>query len=182
MDRIEGFKPAPRRKDIFKGCVSDYAAEGPLFSWSESHLNQCIAAAVRPQARNLEVITLAIRELKNQGFSDLAAKEALAKSGLTEIPWLEGLRYRMQTLRNEFNFDPKGNRSCKVYFILLTEADQDLTIRGLYVGQTFRKIETRFQQHKNPDCKARSGIVLRRGHQLLYSVSSLLPSMTRSNS
>ena len=152
----------------------NYDVERPLAVFDEKNLRDLITQQTLTKTPDIEICTLVIREFRKRNL-------LMDKVDLIEIPWLEGVRYRVRSLKSHFVFEDKLPKNNKVYFILLTESDLDRKIRGLYVGQTFKKIERRFEEHKSGSRQS-SGVVRRRGYQVLNSITSLLPAMTKSDS
>ena len=159
----------------------NYDVERPLAVFDEKNLLDLITQQTLTKTPDIEICTLVMREFRKRNSLSEDVLNLMDKFDLTEIPWLEGVRFRVRSLKSHFVFEDKLPKNYKVYFILLTESDLDRKIRGLYVGQTFKKIEKRFQVHKS-DSRQSSGVVRRRGYQVLNSISSLLPAMTQSDS
>ena len=110
------------------------------------------------------------------------AKEKIRQKGKKIITWLPGARYRVGHLMNNFKYTGKVRGSYKVYFILLNEYNKRPPMWGLYIGQTGKKIEDRYEQHLDPDCQLRSRKVTKRGTQILYSLCNLVPPMNKKDS
>jgi hypothetical protein len=164
--------------DPFKRDI-DFRLERPLEDLDDDMVMELAADAIRAHPTNLELLTLVHLEIRERE-KDLEAFEALlAEKDAKVIRWLSGLRYRVRSLVESFDWDPGPGRNNKVYFILL--CDQGLSGPphpwGLYVGQTYRKIEVRLKQHLDPSQQLGSRRVARRGWNLLYSVGGLTPTM-----
>jgi|GEM_PF-3256474 len=176
-------KPSPHRIESYSGKILNYALEHPFYGWSEDEVIDCARAAVSQSAVNLEIFTLAAAELqKRHGETHKGIQQIRKDFQVKTISWLSGLRHRVRSLKKEYNFSAKYPRTHKVYAILLTESSTDLSIKGVYIGQTSKTIENRFDVHKNPLSSHAAGVARRRGHQLLYSVSALLPGITKADS
>ena len=130
---------------------------------------------------NLELLSFAKSEFRERGENFEAISELLRAENVRAIPWLKGLKYRVRNLVETFDWEPGSGRNTKVYFILLCPDGISGAPHpwGLYVGQTYRKIEVRLSQHLDEAHRLRSRKVTRRGWGLLYSVCELAPKMKR---
>lgn len=61
--------------------------------------------------------------------------------------WLKGAKARVKNLRQEFKEREAGRQTHSIYFICLTEAYDDPTPVGLYIGMTGKSPEERLGQH-----------------------------------
>lgn len=175
-------RPSPRRRDRFQNRIIDYSKEELFKDWPQNELLACLKVCLKSPPINLELATLIWKELQNQGEDHALAKEKIIKSGGEIISWLPGARYRVSSLIKNFKYETTRPTSYKVYFILLYEYNKKPPKWGLYIGQTQKKIETRFAIHLDPDNPHRSRKVTPRGRQLLYSLCSLVPPMRKADS
>ncbi len=132
---------------------------------------------------NIEFISLAYSELRARQV-ELAHVDALLISrNVKIIRWLNGLRYRINHLLKDFDYDRGRGARHKVYFILLCSDGRLAPPHpwGLYVGQTSRRLEVRLSQHLDPNHHLRSKKVTKRGWDLLNSVCKLVPVMKKND-
>ncbi|WP_353715191.1 hypothetical protein [Dehalogenimonas sp. 4OHTPN] len=97
--------------------------------------------------------------------------EAL-KQGINVIPWLE------QAAGVTHSFTSTTHGPCNVYIILLRGIEPDKNEYALYVGQSARKPEERFKQHKD-GCKSGAGWVRDYGICLLPTLYEHLMNISR---
>jgi hypothetical protein len=149
----------------------DYLADRPFQGNDEAQLFEFLKTALSQPRIELREIGGRVRD----------ARRMITLAGGREIRWLKGARHRVRELAENYEFE-RGARNCKVYFILLTEEQLTPKPWGLYIGQTSKRIEVRFDEHLDPTNPRRSRHVTRRGWQVLYSLSKLLPGMTQHDS
>ena len=118
---ITCYRPSPRRKDEFAGKIIDYSAERPFAGWDEEILFECLKCALSGPKVNMEICSLVLREQKESGYDVSKSKAMMKKEKIDEILWLPGVWFRIRDLRDNFEFTKAGKKSCKVYFIILTE-------------------------------------------------------------
>ena len=172
---------SPKRKDKFKNLVIDYSLDRPFSDWSYENMLSCLNAALRLENMNLEIASLIWYQLRNMGDNHAEAKRLIINAGGNLVPWLKGVRFRIKSLEQEFKPSGDKPRNCNVYFILLTQDRNTPLPWGIYIGTTVKKIEDRFTIHLDDDDPHRSRKVNKRGWQILYSLSSIVPAMTRSD-
>ena len=166
MNRFATEGIGPMEQTALKSVVC--RSERPFEDLSETELFKWLEEALAAQRIDLEIVSLVCQELRHTGGKVRDARRMIRKAGGREIRWLTGARYRVKNIAENYDFE-NGARNCKVYFILLTDDRETPMPWGLYIGQTFRKIETRFEQHLDLTHPRHSGVVARRGRELLYS-------------
>jgi hypothetical protein len=179
LAKIRCKKASPGRLDAFGKLLINYSLERPFEDWPKSELLNCFESALSQPEMNLEISTLVINEIKSRGENVEDLRGRLLEVGASEIDWLKGARHRVLNLVNRFKTQKPKAKNCKVYFVLLTEDRETPCPWGLYVGETFEKIENRFSIHLTENSKLKSRHVYRRGWQVLYSLSNLVPTMAR---
>ena len=180
--RIQSKKTSPRRQNASGITLIDYSHERPFEDWKAEDIFRYLKTALARQPMDLEISTLIVRELKIRDGDVKRARVEIKQSGGQEISWHNGVRYRVQSLRDQFEPSNKYPKNCKVYFILLTKDRETPKPWGIYIGQTSKKIEKRFSVHLDENDKLGSRIVRRRGWQLLYGLCNLIPAMTYKDS
>ena len=170
---------SPRRQDKFDKLLIDYSKERPFEGWSYDQLFRCMDAALTFNPIKIEICTLILDEANLAGHNTKKFQEKVRDLGVKDISWLRGARSRVQSLMEEFGGPVKKPKNCKLYFILLTTERSTPVPWGVYIGQTSRKIEDRFAVHLDPSDPKGSSKVRKKGWQLLYSLSSVVPSMSR---
>lgn len=120
---------------------------------------------------DLELATLAILELEHRG-SPKAIKSAskiraiLRENGHQPISWLISARRNLQFLK--FEHKPKKSYTNSLYVILRDGFSENNGRYGIYVGETTKAVEERFEQHVS-GIKAGKGLT-KHGIQLLHSL------------
>ena len=180
--RIQRKKPSPQRQDASGKSFIDYSLERPFGDWADADIFRYLKTALSLQPMNLEISTLIVNELKVRDGDVKRARMEIKQSGGQEIFWHNGVHYRVQSLRDQFEPSSKYPKNCKVYFILLTKDRETPVPWGMYIGQTSKKIEKRFSVHLDENDNLGSRIVRRRGWQLLYGLCNLIPAMTYKDS
>jgi hypothetical protein len=170
---------SPRRKDSFDNLIVDYSKDRPFEGWNNDQLLRCMDEALTLVPMNIEICTLILDEAKNAGCNLKKFQKKVRDADVKEISWLRGARSRVPSLLAEFGEPSSKPRNCKLYFILLTADTNTPVPWGIYIGQTSKKIEDRFAVHLDPNDPKGSLKVRKRGWQLLYSLSSLVPPMSR---
>ena len=100
-----------------------------------------------------------------------ALERAARDRGVLPIPWLEQAR----AVVADFERETRGRHH--LYFVLLGGYGREEREYGVYVGETYRRPERRFEQHKAGIHDA--GVVRRRGLQLLPSLARSLNPLGR---
>jgi hypothetical protein len=161
----------------------DLCLDRPLEGLSVSIIMGLAKEALGEEPVNLELLSFAKSEFRERGENVEAISELLRTENVKSIPWLKGLKYRVRHLVETFDWEPGPGRNTKVYFILLCPDGINGASHpwGLYVGQTYRKIEVRLSQHLDKGHRLRSRKVTRRGWGLLYSACELAPTMKQKN-
>ena len=170
-----------RKIGKFNNLVIDYTKDDPLEDWSLKDVFECLNSALALKIQNLEISTLIYRHLKYDNNNSKKVKNIILQNGAHIVPWLFGVKARIKNIQKTFKFSSQYPKNCKVYFILLNLDRETPQPWGLYIGETFQKVERRFSEHTDPTNKRRSRHVCKRGWQILYSLTSFLPSMTRSD-
>ena len=157
----------------------DLCLDGPLEGLSSSIIIELAKDAVAEKPINLELLSFAKSEFQKRGESSEAISELLKVENVETIRWLNGIKYRVAHLVKTFNWEQGPGRNNKVYFVLLCSDGISGAPHpwGLYVGQTYRKIEVRLSQHLDKGHRLGSNKVARRGWGLLYSLCELVPAM-----
>ena len=181
--QIEIHSPSPGRIDRFGELLIRYDAEYPFSGWDQGELLQCLEAAVSTPLVRLEIATLILQQLRRDGKDTERAVQMMSEASAAEIRWLAGVRARISHLVKAFQRGLERKGTNKVYFILLCNGGRSGSPVpwGLYVGKTAKKIEARLSIHLDETRKDGSGVVNRRGWDLLYSLSSIVPRMTSSD-
>ena len=120
---------------------------------------------------DLEKATLALDELSQRsrlaaGKGIIAISDALEEIGHATIPWLLRVRQNLNHLRYEHR--PKQSYQTTLYVILRDGYSEQNGRYGIYVGETSKSAEERFEEHLSGTRSARG--LQEHGIQLLYSL------------
>ena len=116
----------------------------------------------------LELPTLAWHEFRERGRATASLDRLFADAEVAPLPWLIEARERFRKILRT----KRGGHH--VYAIRL---DFDWA-QGVYVGETCRTLEHRFTKHRTDRSQA-SGVVHRRGREVLQSLTAHLNPLTR---
>ena len=150
---------------------SDLSVERPFIKRQAPFLVDAVEEGLSRQYPDLELATLAILELEHRESSKAhtAASKirvALREKGHQPIPWLMHARRNLKFLK--FEDKPKKNYTNSLYVILRDGFSENNGRYGIYVGETTKTAEERFEQHIS-GIKAGRGLP-KHGIQLLYSL------------
>ena len=120
---------------------------------------------------DIELATLALFELENRPSIKATTnaskiRTALSERGHQPIPWLMKARQNLKLLK--FEHTPNKNYTNSLYVILRDGYSENNGKYGVYVGETTKSVEERFEQHIT-GIKSGRGIP-KHGIQLLYSL------------
>ena len=129
---------------------SDLNVERPFIQQQAPFLIDAVEEGLFRQYPDLELATLAILELEQRGSSKAISSASKIRAMLREkehqpIPWLMKARRNLKLLK--FEDKPSSNYQNSLYVILRdspTEGDRRYRI---YVGETTKTVEERFEQH-----------------------------------
>ena len=129
---------------------SDLNVERPFIQQQAPFLIDAVEEGLFRQYPDLELATLAILELEQRGSSKAISSASKIRAMLREkehqpIPWLMKARRNLKLLK--FEDKPNSNYQNSLYVILRdspTEGDRRYRI---YVGETTKTVEERFEQH-----------------------------------
>ena len=146
--------------------------ERPFIQQQAPFLVDAAEEGLTRQYPDLELATLAILELEHRE-SPKAIKSAskireiaLREKGHQPISWLISARRNLQFLK--FEHKPKKSYTTSLYVILRDGFSENNGRYGIYVGETTKAVEERFEQHVN-GIKAGKGLP-KHGIQLLHSL------------
>tara|TARA_B100000963_G_C22560788_1_gene641221 strand:- start:480 stop:1148 length:669 start_codon:yes stop_codon:yes gene_type:complete len=150
---------------------SDLRVERPFIQKQAPFLVDAAEEGLTRQYPDLELATLAILELEHRespkAFTSASKiRLALREKGHQPIPWLMQARSNLKFLK----FEHKAKKSYKTsLYVILRDGFSDNKGRyGIYVGETTKAVEERFQQHIS-GIKAGKGLP-KHGIQLLHSL------------
>jgi len=129
---------------------SDLSVERPFIKQQAPFLIDSVEEGLFRQYPDLELATLAILELEQRGSLKAITSASKIRAMLREkehqpIPWLMKARRNLKLLK--FEDKPSSNYKNSLYVILRdspTEGDRRYKI---YVGETTKTVEERFDQH-----------------------------------
>ncbi len=141
----------------------------PLIHFEDKDLMILLESSLSPDSLNIELATLANIEIYQRKKQKDDAKKLFKKFDQEPIYWLGKARNSLFTLKKP----AKGRYRGKLYVILRNCPPGSRSKYGVYVGSTTKKIEKRFEEHKNPH---KSKNLSARGMpkyaiQILYSLS-----------
>jgi hypothetical protein len=150
---------------------SDLSVERPFIQQQAPFLVNAAREGLTGQYPDLELATLAILELEHRESSKALTSAskirlALREKGHQPIPWLMHARRNLKSLK--FEDKPKKNYTNSLYVILRDGFSENNGRYGIYVGETTKTVEERFEQHIS-GVKAGRGLP-KYGIQLLYSL------------
>jgi len=150
---------------------SDLKVERPFIQQQAPFLVDAAEEGLTRQYPDLELATLAILELEHRE-SPKAIKSAskiraiLREKGHQPISWLISARRNLQFLK--FKHKAKKSYATSLYVILRDGFSEKNGRYGIYVGETTKAVEERFEQHMS-GVKAGKGLP-KHGIQLLHSL------------
>ena len=150
---------------------SDLSVERPFIQQQAPFLVDAAKEGLSRQYPDLELATLAILELEHRESSKALKsaskiRVALREKGHQPIPWLMHARINLKFLK--FEDKTKKNYTNSLYVILRDGFSENNGRYGIYVGETTKTAEERFEQHIS-GVKAGRGLP-KHGIQLLYSL------------
>jgi hypothetical protein len=150
---------------------SDLSVERPFIQQQAPFLVNAAREGLTGQYPDLELATLAILELEHRESSKALTsaskiRVALREKGHQPIPWLMHARKNLKFLK--FEDKPKKNYTNSLYVILRDGFSENNGRYGIYVGETTKTVEERFEQHIS-GIKAGRGLP-KHGIQLLHSL------------
>lgn len=145
--------------------------ERPLINLRAPFLLGAAEESLSKKYPDLEAATLAILELENRASpkakkSALKIRAMLREKGHQPISWLISARRNLQFLK--FEHKPKSSYTTSLYVILRDGFSENNGRYGIYVGETTKAVEERFEQHMS-GIKAGKGLH-QHGIQLLHSL------------
>ena len=150
---------------------SDLKVERPFIQQQAPFLVDAAEEGLKRKYPDLELATLAILELEHRE-SPRAIKSAskiratLREKGHQPISWLISARRNLEFLK--FEHKPKKRCTTSLYVILRDGFSENNGRYGIYVGETTKAVEERFEQHVS-GIKAGKGLP-KHGIQLLHSL------------
>ena len=150
---------------------SDLKVERPFIQQQAPFLVDAAKEGLKRKYPDLELATLAIMELEHRE-SPRAIKSAskiramLREKGHQPISWLISARRNLQFLK--FKHKAKKSYATSLYVILRDGFSEKNGRYGIYVGETTKAVEERFEQHMS-GVKAGKGLP-KHGIQLLHSL------------
>ena len=150
---------------------SDLNVERPFIQQQAPFLVDAAEEGLKRKYPDLEIATLGILELEHRESpkaltSASKIRLALREKGHQPIPWLMQARSNLKFLK--FQDKPKKNYTNSLYVILRDGFSENNGRYGLYVGETTKTVEERFEQHIS-GIRAGRGLP-KHGIQLLYSL------------
>ena len=150
---------------------SDLSVDRPFIQQQAPFLVDAAKEGLSRHYPDLELATLAILELEHRESSKALTSAskirlALREKGHQPIPWLMHARRNLKFLK--FEDKPKKNYTNSLYVILRDGFSENNGRYGIYVGETTKTVEERFEQHIS-GIKAGRGLP-KHGIQLLYSL------------
>mgnify|MGYP000848364872 FL=1 len=148
----------------------DFTKERPLIEFSNNDMDKLSFFCFDKDNLNLEIATLIYEELKLRKSS--SSKKILdslllkfSSAGHEPIKWLKDARAIMKTIKN---IDTKPNYTNSIYIILRDGFTDQNQKYGVYVGQTSKSVEERFDEHMSGTNSGRG--LEKYGIQLLKSL------------
>ena len=150
---------------------SDLSVERPFIQQQAPSLVDAAEEGLSKQYPDLELASLAILELEHRESSKALTsaskiRVALREKGHQPIPLLMHARRNLKFLK--FEDKPKKNYTNSLYVILRDGFSENNGRYGIYVGETTKTVEERFEQHIS-GIKAGRGLP-KHGIQLLHSL------------
>jgi len=150
---------------------SELSVERPFIQQQAPSLVDAAEEGLSKQYPDLELATLALLELEHRESSKALTSAskirlALREKGHQPIPWLMHARRNLKFLK--FEDKPKKNYTNSLYVILRDGFSENNGRYGIYVGETTKTVEERFEQHIS-GIKAGKGLS-KHGIQLLQSL------------
>ena len=124
----------------------NYQLKRPLAQLLNADLMNLIESSLSPGFIDLELATLANIEIGCRGKKIQQSKSLFKEYNHKPIHWLESARESLSILRKP----SKGNYKGNLYVILRKCPPGSINEYGVYVGSTSKRIEQRFNEHKNP--------------------------------
>ena len=145
--------------------------ERPFINHQAPFLMDAAEEGLTRQYPDLELATLALLELDHRESSKAnrsasKIRAMLREKGHQPISWLIGARRNLQFLK--FEHKPKNSYTTSLYVILRDGFSENIGRYGIYVGETTKAVEERFEQHVS-GIKAGKGLH-QHGIQLLHSL------------
>jgi hypothetical protein len=148
----------------------DLTKERPLIKFSNNDMDKLSFFCFDKDNLNIEIATLIYEELKLRKSS--SSKKILdslllkfSSAGHEPIKWLKNARAIMKTIKN---IDTKPNYTNSIYIILRDGFTDQNQKYGVYVGQTSKSVEERFDEHMSGTNSGRG--LEKYGIQLLKSL------------
>lgn len=156
--------------DIVKNWC-DLNVERPLIKQQTPFFIDAVEEGLSRKYPDIELATLAIMELEHRNSSKAKTSASKIRAMLREkehqpILWLMQARKNLQFLK--FEHKPNNNYTNSLYVILRDGFSEKNGRYGIYVGETTKTVEERFEQHIS-GIKAGKGLP-KNGIQLLYSL------------
>ena len=156
--------------DIIKNWT-DLNDERPFIQQQTPFLLDAAEDGLSKQYPDLELATLAILELERREKSKAVKCASEIRAMVREkkhqpISWLMNARRKLRLLK--FEHKPNESYTCSLYVILRDGYSYNNCRYGIYVGETTKDVEERFEQHKS-GIKSGRGLQ-QHGIQLLYSL------------
>lgn len=150
---------------------SDINVERPFIEQQAPFLVDASEEGLSRQYPDIELATLAILELEHRESSKALTSASKINAMLREIehqpiPWLMQVRRNLHLLK--FEHKPKKSYTNSLYVILRDGFSKKNGRYGIYVGETTKTVEERFDQHMR-GIKASKGLP-KYGIQLLFSL------------
>ena len=150
---------------------SDLNVERPFIQQQAPFLVDASEQGLSRKYPDIELATLAIFELEHRNSSKAMTSASKIRAMLREkehhpIPWLMKARRNLHLLK--FEDKPKNSYTNSLYVILRDGFSEKNGRYGIYVGETTKTVEERFEQHIS-GIKAGKGLP-KNGIQLLYSL------------
>ena len=145
--------------------------ERPFINHQAPFLMDAAEEGLTRQYPDLELATLALLELDHRESSKAnrsasKIRAMLREKGHQPISWLISARRNLQFLK--FEHKPKNSYTTSLYVILRDGFSENNGRYGIYVGETTKAVEERFEQHVS-GIKAGKGLH-QHGIQLLHSL------------
>ena len=145
--------------------------ERPFIQQQAPFLVDAAEEGLKRKYPDLELATLAILELEHRGSPKAIKSASKIRAILREnrhqpISWLISARRNLQFLK--FEHKPKKSYTNSLYVILRDGFSENNGRYGIYVGETTKAVEERFEQHLS-GIKAGKGLP-KHGIQLLHSL------------
>ena len=133
-------------------AISDWSlhTQRPFSSFGTTAIERGALEGLEPSQPDIEVATLALAELKHRSRNAARLAEDNINSRLEEIDhqpiqWLFWVRENLKLLT--FEDEPNENYTSSLYVILRDGYTEQNGRYGLYIGQTTKTPEHRFEEH-----------------------------------